>query len=60
MTALALPGKREKGQREDGWIWSEKSWRWLKQGRETKLTESFGEDFRAVTTPKRKKPKEED
>ena len=60
MMDLAISGKREEGQREDGWIWSEKSWRWLEQGRETKLTESYGEDFRAVATPNREKPKEED
>ena len=32
-------------------------WRWLDQGRETKLTEPYGEDFRAVATPNREKPK---
>ena len=60
MIDLVIPGKREEGQREDGWISSEKFWRWLEQGRETKLTESYGEDFRAVATPNREKPKEED
>ena len=35
-------------------------WRWLQQGRETKLgTEPYEEDVRAVTPPNRKKPKEE-
>ena len=60
MIDLAIPGKREEGQREGGWIWSEKSWRWLEQGRETKLTEFYGEDFRAVATPNKEKPKNED
>ena len=35
----------------DGDGWSE---------RETKLTESYGEDFRAVATANREKPKEEE
>ena len=59
MIDWAIPGKSEEGLKEDGWIWSEKSWRWLKQGRETKLTQSYGEDFRAVATPNSKTPKED-
>ena len=60
MMDLAIPSKREEGQREHGWIWSEKSWRWLEQGRETKLTQSYEEDFRTVATSNREKPKEKD
>ena len=37
-----------------------KTWRRLEQGRETKLIESYGEDFRAVATPNREKPTEEE
>ena len=55
-----LVKEREEGQREDGWIWRGKTWRWLEQGRETKLTESYGEDFRTVATPNRKKRKEKE
>ena len=32
----------------------------MEQGRKTKLTESDGEDLRAVVTSNREKPKEED
>ena len=55
-----MSGKKREVQREDGWIRGQKTWRWLELGRETKLTESYEEDFRAVATSNREMPEEKD
>ena len=52
-----LVKERKAKEKMDGF--GEKTWRWLEQGSEMKMTESYGEDFQAVVTPNRKKPKEE-
>ena len=51
---------KEEGQGEGGWIWQEKTWKGLELRKETKSTGRSGKYFRAVATPNREKPKEEE
>ena len=51
---------KEKGQEEGGWIWREKTWKGLGIRRETKSIGTNRKYFRAVATPKKENPKEED
>ena len=51
---------KEEGQGESGWIWPEKTWKELELRREMKSIDTNGKYFRAVATPNRKKPKEEE
>ena len=62
MMEIAVPGKKgkEEDQGEGGWIWREKTWKELELRRETKSIGSNGKYFRAVATPNREKPKEEE
>ena len=57
--AVQVEGKEE-GQGEGGWIWQEKTWKGLELRKETKSTGRSGKYFRAVATPNREKPKEEE
>ena len=54
-----VEGKAE-GQGEGGWIWQEKTWKELELRMETKSIRRSGKYFRAVATPHREKPKEEE
>ena len=51
---------KEEGQGEDGWIWQEKTWKGLELRKETKSIRRNAKYFRAVVTPNREKPKEEE
>ena len=51
---------KEEDQGEGEWIWPEKTWSGLVLRRETKSIGSNGKYFRAVATPHREKPKEEE
>ena len=61
MMEMGVPGRRKRGdQGEGGWIWQEKTWKGLELRKETKSTGRSGKYFRAVVTPNREKPKEEE
>ena len=51
---------KEEGQGEGGWMWQEKTWKGLEVRKETKSIGTNGKYFRAVATPNREKPKEEE
>ena len=48
---IAIPGKRKRGRPKRKWVSLVKEDMEMEQGRETKLTESYGEDLRAMENP---------
>ena len=61
MMEMAVPGRRKRGRPRRRWMdLQEKTWKGLELEKETKSTGKSGKYFRAVATPNREKPQEEE